>query len=366
MKNSLPSTDSSHQDRRAFLRITSGALAGLVAAPAIIGRAVAQTASVNVSTYGGVLNEYMTRLFAEPFEKQTGIKVNFGGGASLTLAKLQIASGSAAQWDIINLAGAEYLAAIEQDIIEPYDYSIIDSTYVPPEYKGTHGIAIASYLFGMTYDKRQWPDEKAPKTWSEFWDVARFPGKRSLYSNIADGSILEIALLADGVPLDKLYPIDVGRALKSLDRLGRANIIWHTTNAEPIQQLTSGAVALATAFDGRVVIANRSGAQLGFRPEGSAVSGNPYCVIKSSAHKREAFQFLNFVLNNTKGDAEYMELTSYAVPNTRALDLVSPAVRALLPTSPELKGKVFDKNQDWWAANLAKTTQTFKEWQLSG
>src|SRR5258707_3846560 len=111
--------------RRDFLRGTAAAaLAGLTT-PALIGRAKADGVVLNFSTYGGVLNDYMTKLFAEPFEKETGIRVNFGGNASLTLAKLQVASGSAAQWDLINLTGAEDLAAIDQNIVVPYSYSII-------------------------------------------------------------------------------------------------------------------------------------------------------------------------------------------------------------------------------------------------
>jgi putative spermidine/putrescine transport system substrate-binding protein len=47
------------------------------------------------------------------------------------------------------------------------------------------------------------------------------------------------------VPIDKLYPLDVERALTSLEKLGRQNIIWHTTNQEPIQQMTSGVVSMS-------------------------------------------------------------------------------------------------------------------------
>ena len=61
-----------------------------------------------------------------------------------------------------------------------------------------------------------------------------------------------------------------------------------------------------------------------------------------------------------------MELTNYAVPNTAALPLVPPAVRAILPTSPALQDKVFIKDDEWWAQNLQSATQKFKEWQLSG
>ncbi|MEJ1978881.1 MAG: extracellular solute-binding protein [Acetobacteraceae bacterium] len=354
-------------DRRTLLsRSAAGAMA--LAAPAILrsSPARAQAKVVNISGYGGVVNEYLTKLFGIPFEKKTGIKVNFGSNASLALAKLQATSGGPAQWDLISLTGNEYYVAIDQKLIVPYDYSIINTSHVQPEYKLPYGIKFSLFLFVMAWDQRQIPDDKAPQSWAEFWDTSRFKGKRSLYANISDGCTLECALLADGVPLDKLYPLDVNRALRSLERLGRDNIIWYNTNQEPIQQLTSGAVGLANAFDGRVILANRAGGTLGFTPAYGGVSGNAYCVSAASERKTEAFQFLDYMLNEAKADAEYMELSNYAVPNTAALELVSKSVRDILPTSPSLKDKVFIKDDHWWAENLAQATTAFKTWQLSG
>jgi putative spermidine/putrescine transport system substrate-binding protein len=352
--------------RRQFLA-RSAASAVFPTSVGVAGRpAGAQTKTVNVSSFGGVVQEYQTRLFAQPFEAKTGIKVNIGPNASLALAKLQNASGAPAQWDIISLSGAEYIESIAQKLIVPYDYSIIDPTNIVPEYKESHAVKFALFLFVMAWDKRQIPDDRAPETPAEFWDTDRYKGKRSLYSGISGGGTLEMALLADGVPLNQLYPLDIDRALRSLERLGRGNIIWHNTNAEPIQQLTSGAVPLANCFNGRVVAANRSGGQLGYTPLYSGVMGNPYCVIASSANKKEAFEYLNYMLNTPKAAAEYMELTNYAVPNTEALKLVSADVVDVLPTSPKLKDKVYIKDDAWWAANLVRVTARFKEWQLGG
>jgi putative spermidine/putrescine transport system substrate-binding protein len=348
-------------DRRRFL---AQAAAAAVAAPGV--GACAEGKTVNVAGYGGILQEYQTRLFAKPFEAKTGIKVTIGPNASLALAKLQNAPGTAAQWDIIGLTGAEYSEAVAQNLIVPYDYGIVDPTNIPEEYRKSHGVKFSLFLFVMAWDKRQVANDRAPGTLAEFWDTERIKGKRSLYANISDGSTLEMALLADGVPLTQLYPLDVDRALKSLERLGRGNIIWHNTNAEPIQQLTSGAVPLATCFNGRVISANRAGGQLGFTAAYSAVSGNPYCVVASSASKHEAFQYLNYMLNTPQADAEYMELTNYAVPNNAALKLLPPAIVDALPTSPKLRDKVFIKDDAWWAANLERTTTRFKEWQLAG
>jgi hypothetical protein len=41
-------------------------------------------------------------------------------------------------------------------------------------------------------------------------------------------------------------------------------------------------------------------------------------------------------------------------------------VQDILPTSPAMRDKVFFKDDAWWAANLEKAVQRFKEWQLAG
>ena len=342
--------------------LLTGAAAGALGL-ALPARAAGQ---LNVAAYGGVINDYLTKDFGVPFEKKTGIKVNFGTGAALALAKLQVAAGSPSQWDITELTGSEYVEGIKQNLILPLDYSIIDATKLVPGYKESHGIKFSSYMFAMAWDQRKIPDAQAPKTWAEFWDTKKYPGKRSLDANLSDGSTLEVALLADGVPVDKLYPLDVERGLKSLEKLGRGNIIWYSANQEPIQQLTSGAVSLATVFHGRVLIANKGGAQLGFTPAYSAVSGNYLTVIRTTGQAKAAMELIAFIVNDAQASANYMQDTNYAVPDAASFPLLPKSVQDILPTSPAMRGKVFFKDDAWWAANLEKTVQRFKEWQLAG
>ena len=125
-------------NRRQFLQRTAAGVAFPTTAGVVSGPARAQTKTVNVASYGGVVQEYQTRLFAQPFEAKTGIKVNIGSNASLALVKLQNSSGTPSQWDICSLSGAEYFEAIAQKLIVPYDYSIIDATNIVPEYKHSH------------------------------------------------------------------------------------------------------------------------------------------------------------------------------------------------------------------------------------
>lgn len=351
--------------RRALLR---GAASGALGAAALSLPTPTRAADtqLNVAAYGGVINDYLTKDFGEPFAARTGIKVNFGSNASLALAKLQVAAGSPSQWDITELTGSEYVEAIKQNLILPFDYSIVNASNLVPGYKESHGVKFSSYMFAMAWDQRKIPDDKAPKTWAEFWDTTKYPGKRSLDANLTDGSSLEVALLADGVPVDKLYPLDVERGLKSFEKLGRNNIIWYTANQEPIQQLTSGAVSLATVFHGRILLANKGGAQLAFTPAYSSVSGNYLTVIRTTGQPKEAFELINFILSDPQAGANYMKDTNYAVPDAAAFPLLPKSVQDILPTSPAMRDKVFFKNDAWWAENLGPTVQRFKEWQLAG
>lgn len=68
-------------------------------------------------------------------------------------------------------------------------------------------------------------------TWQDFWDVARHPGRRGL--RFGARTTLEIALLADGVALQDIYPAlssqqGVDRAFRKLDLLRPYIIWWHT------------------------------------------------------------------------------------------------------------------------------------------
>jgi putative spermidine/putrescine transport system substrate-binding protein len=362
---SLNSPRRGQMGRRQFIRRSALAAATLpLLSRGWVGEASADSKTITFACYGGSYNDNITKAFLTGFEAKTGIRVELGANASLALAKLQ-ATADPAQWDIVELAGPEYEVAVRQNLLLPYDYKVINAANIPAEYKRPYGIKYALFLFVMAWDQRKIADAEAPKTWADFWDTAKYPGKRSMCANLGDGSVLEAALLADGVPIEGLYPLDVDRAFKSLDRLGRNNIIWHTTNQEPIQQLSSGEVALATSFNGRVIPADRSGAKIGFTADYGGVSGDYLGVVKTSAKAPEAFSLINHIVSDSAADAEYMKLTTYTSPNTEALALAPADLAATLPTNPALKGKVFVKDDAWWADNLEQTLMRFKQWQLA-
>lgn len=320
--------------------------------------------TVTMVSYGGSYNENIRLSLLDPFENESGISVNLGENTSLAPMKLQVESGNV-QWDLVELNGPEYELAVRQNLLEPYDYNVIDTTNVPEFAKKEFGIKYALFLFVIGWDQRQISDSDAPGSWAEFWDTERFPAKRTIYERIDDGSILEAALMAEGVPFDDIYPLDIERALNGLETLGRENVIWHTGPQEAIQQLVSREVPLATTWNGRVGIARRDeGAEIGFTPNEAVVSGDYLVVPKGAPNAQAAFELVNFIVTNAEAGAEYSSLTHYAIANTAAVELIPPDIAEKLPTNPALEGKILAKDDAWWADNLESATERFKEWQL--
>ena len=67
---------------------------------------------------------------------------------------------------------------------------------------------------------------------------------------------LEIALLADGVPIDEVYatletPTGVERAFRKLDTI-KDHIVWWDAGAQPPQMLADGEVVMSTAYNGAI------------------------------------------------------------------------------------------------------------------
>jgi putative spermidine/putrescine transport system substrate-binding protein len=99
--------------------------------------------------------------------------------------------------------------------------------------------------------------EGTPSSWADFFNTRKFPGRRGLHK--VPSETLEVALLADGVLLGDLYPLDVNRALGKLDTI-KDQILWWEDAARSQRQIASGEVALISAWNGRVQTEINTGA----------------------------------------------------------------------------------------------------------
>ena len=182
--------------------------------------AQAQNKEVNVVSWGGAYERSQVEAYNIPFAKETGIKVNM-------LAADNPATPLKAQVEAKNITGDVFDIEVS-DAIRLCDEGAlveIDPADLPAAPDGTPAAddfipgalrecAVANIFLGtvIAFDTTKFA-ENPPKTAADFFDTAKFPGKRGLWKNPATN--LEFALLADGVPADQVYEVH--------DRCGKTN-----------------------------------------------------------------------------------------------------------------------------------------------
>lgn len=335
-----------------------GAAAVALAAPAVIGTAKGQTKELVFVGFGGAYQEGQTKAYFEPFERETGIKIVQTTGVELAKLKSQVQSRNV-EWDLITMPDRLRNTAVLDGLLEKLDYSRIDTTDILKETVTEHACGGITFAAQLTYNTQAFPAGGAPVSWADVWNTQKFPGRRGMYANPA--YMLEFGLLADGVPKDKLYPLDIDRSLKSLDKF-KKDAVWWTQFPQVGQQLLSKEIVMSPWTRGIQMVLD--GQPIGISYDGAAISYEGWVIPKGSKNFDAATKFINFALDPVR-QANLIKHIAYGPTNQKAFAHIDPKVAALLPSNPENFKKGFLFSGDWWGPNLTKATERFNEWRLS-
>jgi putative spermidine/putrescine transport system substrate-binding protein len=221
------------------------------------------------------------------------------------------------------------------------------------------GFSVFSTILAYRTDK--FPGGQGPSSWAEFWDVKRFPGRRGLYKGVS--GMLEEALMADGVPASKLYPLDLDRAFKMLDKIKPHVSVWWTSGAQNTQILQSGEVAMTDTWGARAFAAIEGGAPVKMVWTEGLYSTDGWMIPKGSPKAELARKFIRFCMRPEQ-QAIYSNSVANAPTNQDAYKFISPDRATLLATSPEnIKGLV-PTDAAWWATNRDQVQERFQDWLL--
>lgn len=329
-----------------------GAAAGLALGPASAQQA-ADPGRVVIVSWGGSYQEAQRKAFFEPFQKETGIQVVEGTGPQIERSRAEVQSGRPS-YDLTATNQAFYQIGVEQNLWEPIDYEVFrpaDLQALPEEVRLKFGVGHIYYTEGMAINTDAFPAGKpAPASWADFWDVQKFPGRRTLpQCDVATYPLPEAALLADGVPVDKLYPIDVPRAVKKLKEIA-PHVLWWKDINQPGQLLATQEAIMGMAPGGRVQQLADKGAPVRVLWSEARYTFDVWYILRGSANKANAMKFVAYA-SRPEPQAEMARLAGYAPTNPRAFDLLDPATARKLPTYPENFRQTFKKDEQWWKAN---------------
>lgn len=325
--------------------------------------AFAKAKQIVICDWGGSEQAALEKAFIKPFEKATGIKCIVTSPPRLPKLKEMVESHNL-EWDVVVLLDSWVERARRMNLLEPIDYSRIDTNDLFPGVATKYGVGIYYFATGMAYNTKTFPPGKNPTTWKDFWDVKKFPGRRGMYNGAME--VLEFALMADGVPKDNLYPIDVDRAFKSLDKIKPYISLWWSGGEQPVQALVQGNLALSTAWLSRIAAAERGGAPVAQVFNQAILRMDMWAVPKGCKHKKEAMDFIHFT-TDPKRQAIMANSLAYGPVNKKAFKYISADVAKDLPSAPENASKMVmfnPKGRIWWGENEAKVLERFQQWLL--
>jgi putative spermidine/putrescine transport system substrate-binding protein len=219
----------------------------------------------------------------------------------------------------------------------------------------------------LVFNKKRWPGENHPKSWADFWDVKKFPGPRALQRRVYPN--LEYALMADGVPADpkRIYPIDVDRAFRSLERIKPHIKVWWTTGAQQQQLIQDQEVDLIAMWNGRATdsIMN-NGAPYQIVWNQAAYNGDieAWVIMKAAPNPAGGMKFMDIV-GRAEPQATFARALFYGPTNQKAYEFIEKRTAEQLPSYPPNAHVSLLMNYDWWLDRIDPLTVQFEQWLQS-
>lgn len=304
----------------------------------------------------------LRKVFVQAFTGATAIAVrqdSWDGGIETLESRLKTPDNA---WDLVELRPAELAAACADGLLEKLDFSAIGGKdHYLAQGVSDCGVGAAASNIVLAWDRDKFP---ATPTWADFWDIAKYPGKRGL-SHGPRGN-LEIALIADGVAPGDVYKVlgsadGVDRAFHKLDQL-KPYLVWWETGADAERILSSGDVLMTSAPSDRIAIAARNGPRnFGMQWTASFGEVQSWAIVKGSPNLRQAIQFLYFA-GTPAIEGRLLDVAGASGLAKGANDLLPPELAATSPTSAANLAAATRFDGGFWRDNQAKLGQRFDAW----
>lgn len=346
--------------RRQFVKAGGGAFAAIAATGALPGRGLAND-TLTVADAGGAITAANDKVLYEPFRQETGIGLNAVAREHEPVSQVKaiVESGSYI-WDVCALTKQQALTLDREGLLQPLDWSDPHMQELIPAAKHPNWMAHSVYAAVMGYRKDRFGDNP-PRNWAEFWDVEKFPGRRALRKHPIE--TLEIALMADGVAIDDLYPLDLDRAFASLDRIKPHIHVWWTGGAQSVQLLQSGEIEVQPMWSSRLQTMIDSGAPVATNWNQGIYAVDGWGVLKGTPRAENAVKLVSFFARPDRQTARATMLTN-GPTNPNSIDGVPQDRRIYLPTYPANLEVMAASNDDWWIDNREPVIERFNTWIL--
>jgi putative spermidine/putrescine transport system substrate-binding protein len=335
----------------------------LVAATAMLALSCGLAAARDLTVVGRApAQDAIRQVFVRPFTEATAIPVQletWEGGIDVLRTQMKTPDNA---WDLVMVDGDELALGCSEGLFEKLDWSAIGGK----DHYLAQAVSDCGVGAGVASMVLAWDRDKFPATpgWADFWDVAKYPGKRGLHAGVRGN--LEFALIADGVSPGDVYKVlatseGVDRAFRRLDQL-KPYVVWWHDDAEAARILASGDVLMTSASAPVIAVANRTTHRnFGVQWTASLYEVQSWVILKGSPNLRTATQFLYFA-GTPAIEARLVGPFGDGGLAKGANDGLAAELAQNSPTTPANLNAAVRVDAGFWHDNLAKLRQRFETW----
>ena len=300
-------------------KIAAGGLACVLLATLIVtGTAARSERVVNVCSWG----EYIDESLITEFEEQTGIRVNY-----------QTAESNEALYSLIKMGGADfdvivpsdYMIArlIQEDLLAELNYDNIPNfqlmdpqfTHLSFDPENKYTVPYTWGSVGIIYNTTM-VDEPIT-SWGAMFDE-KYAGQVLMINNSRDALMAALCYL--GYDINTTDESQLTEAFELVKNAKSKGVYQAFVMDEIFGKMEGGNAAIAMYYAGDYLTMLENNEDLAFviPEEGSNWFVDAMCVLKSSQHKDEAMEWINFIAG-TDASLANMDYIWYASPNAEAL-----------------------------------------------
>ncbi|MCF6476073.1 ABC transporter substrate-binding protein [Nonomuraea sp. MG754425] len=316
---------------------------------------------ITVTAFAGAWGELFKKSFVEPFERETGAKVNLVYGANAEwLTKLRAAGGENPPFDVIAFTPDASLPAASAGLLQPIDTTALThwkeldpvlsgkSAYQGKQY----GVPLTTGSTGLLY--RTDHVKTAPKDWSDIFDK-KYCGHVALPPLTYNPGLEFFSALVTSEGGKLSDPAAVDRAFTRLETLKGCVSAFPANAGSAATVIENGDAWIMPFWDGRAFALAEAGSPIGFTyPESGPVGAlTSYFVASGTKNADLATKFLDH-LTAAQNQKPFAEGTWYAAGND-SIDYSEPFEQKV-----EHGPEVFEKFT-WVDYSVA--TPKLNEWQ---
>ncbi len=343
---------------------TIGKALTLAATAFVLAGTAAQARDLTVVSFGGTFQDAQRELFFKPFAEQLGKPVldeAWEGGYGVLQSKVKAGKPN---WDVVEVESEELALGCADGVFEKLDWDKLGGKDSYMEGGASDcGAGHIVWSVAIAYDGDKLTDAQ-PQNWADFWDVEKFPGKRSLRKSVKYA--LEAALMADGVPAEEVYETlasdeGVDRAFDKLDEL-RDDLIWWEAGAQPLSMLQTGDVVMSSVYNGRITGLNKTeGTNMKLVWNQSIYAIDSWVILAGAENKDAGMDFIAFA-NAPENLSKLPKQIAYGLPVKAAAEMVDAEFAPDLPTYADNLAVSLNLDVDYWVDNSEELTKRFNAW----